>query len=112
MIDRAIADDSILPRRNGELAFDEPWESRAFGLAVALDEAGIVRWDEFRDRLVTHIRAWEQAHAGGEGWSYYERWHDALEALLVERGLVSDAELERCAEAIEHEHAHDHGHEE
>lgn len=27
-----------LPRRNGELAFDEPWQTRAFGLAAAVVE--------------------------------------------------------------------------
>ena len=29
-----------LPRQNGELVFAAPWEARAFGLAVALNEAG------------------------------------------------------------------------
>lgn len=110
MIERAIADEPTLPRRNGELVFDEPWESRAFGLAVALDEAGIVDWNEFRTELVARITAWERAHAGAEGWRYYERWHEALEAMLVERGLVAHDEIGRRAEAIEHEQAHDHDH--
>jgi nitrile hydratase accessory protein len=110
VIDRAIADDPTLPRRNGELVFDAPWESRAFGLAVALDEAGVVDWDEFRARLVAQIAAWERAHPDAEGWSYYERWHEALEAVLVERGLAGQDEIARRAEAIDHERAHDHEH--
>jgi nitrile hydratase accessory protein len=110
VIDRTIADDSILPRRNGELVFDAPWESRAFGLAIALGEAGVVDWDEFRSLLVERISTWEVAHLDAEGWSYYEGWHEALEVLLVERGFVAPEEIGRRAEAIEHEHAHDHDH--
>jgi nitrile hydratase accessory protein len=110
VIDRGIADEPSLPRRNGELVFDAPWESRAFGLAVALDEAGVVDWDEFRALLIDRIGAWERAHPGDAGWSYYERWHEALEGLLVERGVVEPAELARRADEIAHERAHDHDH--
>ena len=38
---REIADMSgqaALPRKNGELVFDEPWQGRVFGMAVALHE--------------------------------------------------------------------------
>jgi nitrile hydratase accessory protein len=108
VIDRAIADDLTLPRRNGELVFDAPWEGRAFGLAVTLDQAGVVEWDEFRARLIAHITAWERAHPDAESWSYYERWHEALEAVVVEHGLVARDEIGRRAEAIEHERTHDH----
>ena len=31
------------PRANGELVFEAPWESRAFGVAVALHESGALR---------------------------------------------------------------------
>ena len=30
--------EASLPRSNGELIFDAPWEGRAFGLAVALND--------------------------------------------------------------------------
>ena len=36
-----------LPRSNGELVFDAPWEGRAFGIAVALNESGAYEWGEF-----------------------------------------------------------------
>ena len=29
-----------MPRSNGELVFDAPWQSRAFGMAVGLSRAG------------------------------------------------------------------------
>jgi hypothetical protein len=44
---------AALPRKNGELVFEAPWEGRAFGMAVALSEGRLYGWDEFRARLVT-----------------------------------------------------------
>jgi nitrile hydratase accessory protein len=98
MIDRGVDDrvgqmdgSAALPRKNGELVFEAPWESRAFGLAVASDE-GQYAWDEFRQRLIAQIGA---ADASGADSTYYERWLAAFESLLVERGLVSPQELEQ-----------------
>ena len=33
-----------LPRSNGELIFNEPWEARAFGMAVAMESQGTYQW--------------------------------------------------------------------
>ena len=86
-----LALDRDVPRRNGELVFDEPWQSRAFGMAVAMHESGTYAWDDFRDRLKSEI-------AVREG-PYYERWLAALERLVLERGLVDRGELDaRAAE--------------
>jgi nitrile hydratase accessory protein len=108
-LDPGIAGETTLPRRNGELVFEEPWESRAFGLAVALHHAGVVEWEAFRARLIDAISAREREPREAEGWNYYARWHEALETLIVERGLVAPDEIERRAVAIAHERAHDHG---
>jgi nitrile hydratase accessory protein len=92
---------AALPRQNGELVFNAPWESHAFGMAVALYEQGrYQRWDEFRERLIAEIAAWESHHQEHEApWNYYERWLAALEKLLVEKGLLSQEEIElRTAE--------------
>ena len=67
------------PRDNGELVFAAPWESRAFGLALALNEAGLIDWEDFRQALIREIGDWEAAHPSGAGWSYYECWLRALE---------------------------------
>ena len=99
------------PRRNGELVFDAPWQSRAFGLAVALHEAGAVDYQDFQAHLISEIAGWEGAHDRDDAtWSYYERWLDALERIVVERGLASGSELEAEARAVAHRHAHDHDH--
>ena len=39
---------AALPRRNGELVFQAPWESRAFGVAIALHDAGAIDYEAFR----------------------------------------------------------------
>ena len=92
--DRGISNmtgDEALPRKNGELVFEEPWEGRAFGLAVAMNEGGIYDWADFRDRLVHETAAGEKH---GEHTGYYQRWVRALERLALDRGLVTSSELD------------------
>src|ERR1700761_6936922 len=83
---------AAIPRRNGEPVFNEPWESRAFGMAVALCEAGAYAWDEFRDRLIAEITA---ADARGDNTGYYERFLFALTQLLAAKGLCPADEIDR-----------------
>ncbi len=93
-LDRSISNmtgGEALPRKNGELVFEEPWEGRAFGLAVAMNEGGIYGWADFRDRLVEETVA-DEKH--GEQTGYYQRWVRALERLALDRGLVTSTELE------------------
>ena len=80
-----------LPRSNGELVFAAPWEGRAFGIAVALNEGGAYEWGEFQRRLADEIAAADDSDDGG---LYYERWLASLERLLVERGMVTREELD------------------
>ena len=80
-----------LPRKNGELVFEAPWEGRAFGLAVALHRAGYYPWDAFRDHLVANIEP---------DRAYYASWLSALETLLVEHGLVDPTALAERTSAI------------
>jgi len=64
-----------LPRRNGELAFDEPWQSTVFALAAAVVEHGFAGDREpFRQQLISAI-------AADPGRPYWESWTAALEAL-------------------------------
>lgn len=100
------------PRDNGELVFAAPWESRAFGLALALNDVGCIGWEDFRQSLIREIGDWEAAHPSREGWSYYECWLRALERLLTARGLVSAGEVrarldDLAARPPGHDHAGD-----
>ena len=72
-----------VPRRNGELVFDEPWQSRAFGLAAAYLEASDQDWQAFRTHLMAAIADLPDTTP------YYEAWVVALDRLLVADGLAS-----------------------
>ena len=101
----AMDEQVVLPRKNGELVFEAPWEARAFGLAVALNEAGVYPWRDFSQGLAAETAALEQQ---GTSASYYERWLETLEKLAIARGLVTLDELDaRTAEyafSAHHEH--------
>ena len=103
------------PRANGELLFAEPWESRVFGVTMALHEAGVFDWDDFRRLLIDEIQRWQAADHPPEQWRYYECWRAALERLLSDRNLIGTDELAAKARAFAerpagHDHGHDHGH--
>ena len=71
----ATTSDLDLPRRNGELAFDAPWQSTVFALAAAVIEHAFGGDREpFRQQLIAAI-------AAQPGRPYWESWTAALEAL-------------------------------
>jgi nitrile hydratase accessory protein len=85
---------AAIPRRNGEPVFNEPWESRAFGMAVGLCERGYYTWSEFRARLMAEISA---ADARQEQSTYYERFLRVLQRLMVEKKICAAEEIEARA---------------
>ncbi|BCI52184.1 hypothetical protein NIIDNTM18_14620 [Mycolicibacterium litorale] len=98
------------PRANGELVFAEPWESRAFGMAVLLSEAGVFTWPQFQAALVARIARWEAA-GDGESWHYYRQWLDALEDVLSACGAVAaDRVTDRAHALALRPDGHDHRH--
>jgi nitrile hydratase accessory protein len=111
-----------LPRANGELVFEQPWESRAFGLAAALADQGLFTWKDFQVSLIGEVEADE---SGPGQYQYYERWLGALEGLLLDLGVVTQADIDERADVVcsrpadyghregdshDHDHGHGHGH--
>jgi nitrile hydratase accessory protein len=100
-IARRIASDisgpAAIPRRNGEPVFNEPWESRIFGAAVALCEQGLFEWDEFRERLIAEIASADaEAQASAQPpRAYYEHFLSALERLLIDKGICASREIDQ-----------------
>ena len=82
--------DAALPRDNGELVFDAPWQARAVATAVALVERLGLGWDAFRDRL-------KEAIADHPDRPYYESWTSALESFVVEAGLATSDAIDAAA---------------
>jgi nitrile hydratase accessory protein len=74
------------PAAAGEPVFAAPWEGRAFGLALDTVEQLGLPWEAFRERLIAAI-AEEPERA------YYESWVVALERLVADHDLVTEADL-------------------
>ena len=74
-------------READEPVFHADWERRLFALVILAMPAAEVNIDEFR-------HAMERIPPGKYlASSYYERWLAGLETLLVERGVITRAEL-------------------
>ena len=99
--DRLVANmdgPAAVPRRNGELLFDAPWQGRVFGMAVVLQDRRVYDWRDFQRRLSAETAA---AETRGEESTYYERWLRSFEGLLVERGILTRGELDDRTEEFE-----------
>jgi hypothetical protein len=64
----------IDPPERPERPFDEPWQARAFALAVLTVQERGLSWEDFRHRLKTAVTAEPQR-------PYWESWLAALEDL-------------------------------
>jgi len=77
----------VTPEPN-EPVFHSDWERRTFALALATMGSGRVNVDEYR-RVIERMPPVDYLAA-----SYYERWLHAIEALLVEKQLISPDEID------------------
>ena len=91
---RDMTGPAALPRTNGDLVFDAPWQGRAFGTAIATARHLGLEWDEFRRRLIETI-------ADAPDRPYYDAWVVALEHLVIDRGLVSAGEIDARAATLD-----------
>lgn len=108
-VELAITGPAAPPRSNGELVFEAPWESRLFGMTMALHQAGRFEWREFQQRLIAAVHRWEAEAPEGEPYRYYERWAEALESLLDERGIVTVGAIDaRAVDLAARPAGHDH----
>lgn len=86
--DGALGAAAPLPRDNGELVFEEPWQGRALAMGVAVLQRTGASWEDFRRHLVPALAATPQDGETSAASAYYSAWLTALDALLVERGLL------------------------
>ncbi len=68
-------DAAAVPRVNGEVAFDAPWQGRAPAMAVLVVERCGLEWDDFRRRLMAAI-------ADDPAREYWDSWVVALDDLV------------------------------
>ena len=89
------------PSANGELIFEEPWQGRVLSMAVHLSDCGEFAWDDFRARLIGEVSASPED-------AYYVQFLRALEETLVQKGLLTAAEIsaqELTLARAPHDHA-------
>ncbi|MEM7218180.1 MAG: nitrile hydratase accessory protein [Pseudomonadota bacterium] len=106
------------PQANGEAMFEAPWQGRLFGMAVALNEAGLFEWADFQARLIHHIGVWDRAHSNptpagtaAAPYAYYEHFGAALNDLVTRTTPLTAAEFDaRVREYRARPHGHDHDH--
>lgn len=89
---------AAIPRDNGEIIFNEPWEATAFGVAVTLTNQGSFTWESFRQQLIKAIEASNGCEA------YYESWSKALHASVINARLLHEDEIEELASELRHPH--------
>jgi hypothetical protein len=86
-IDQALAG-VPLPRDNGELVFEEPWQGRVLGLAVVLLERAGASWGDFAPHLAAAIASRPYDPGEPAATAYYTAFLEGLEAFVDERHLV------------------------
>jgi nitrile hydratase accessory protein len=88
-----------LPRDEAGPVFREAWEAQAFAMALALHDKGLFTWPEWAQALADAIRRAQQAGDPDTGATYYLHWLDALEMLVVDKGLASGESLHAVRDA-------------
>lgn len=76
-------------RTDAARTFAEPWEARAFAVALAASERGLFSLGDFQTALIARVAAHETAGCIASEADYYTRWIEALEDLLAARGLLA-----------------------
>lgn len=77
-----------LPRDEDGPVFKEPWEAKAFALAVNLSEAGYFTWPEWVTVFSREITSAKERSEPDMGDTYYQHWLTALEKICADKDLV------------------------
>jgi nitrile hydratase accessory protein len=98
----SIDDLPALPRDKDGPVFNQPWEAKAFALAVRLSEAGCFTseagcftWPEWVRIFSQEIKAAQEQGDQDLGDTYYQHWLNALERICTAKGLVGSEDMRR-----------------
>jgi nitrile hydratase accessory protein len=91
-----------IPRDNDGPVFREPWEARAFAMAVALHERGLFTWTEWAAALAQQIKRAQSEGDPDTGETYYLHWLKTLESLVAAKRVTSPDVLDRYRHAWDH----------
>lgn len=88
-----------MPRDQSGPVFQEPWEAQAFAMAVALHAKGLFTWAEWAEALAKEIKSAQDAGDPDRGDTYYHHWLNALERMVVAKGLTDPSALNKMRDA-------------
>jgi nitrile hydratase accessory protein len=88
-----------IPRNEHGPVFGQPWEARAFALALSLNEAGLFTWTEWADMLGQEIKTAQASGDPDTGETYYCHWLAALERIVAAKGVTTADALARYYDA-------------
>jgi nitrile hydratase accessory protein len=91
----SIDDLPALPRDKDGPVFNQPWEAKAFALAVRLSEAGCFTWPEWVRTFSQEIKTAQERGDPDLGDTYYQHWLNALEKICATKGLVGCEDMRR-----------------
>lgn len=80
--------------------FNAPWEARAFGLAVQLNQSGVFEWSDWVEKFNQQIQIAQSQGDPDLGDTYYNHWLLTLEGILLDKKLVNLKEIESREESI------------
>jgi nitrile hydratase accessory protein len=91
-----------IPRDDEGPVFREPWEARAFAMAVALHARGLFTWTEWAAALARQIKHAQSEGDSDTGETYYLHWVKTLETLVAAKQVTSADVLDRYRHAWDH----------
>ena len=91
-----------IPRDEQDPVFREPWEARAFAMALALQAGGLFAWTEWAAILGEEIKKAEAEGDPDTGQTYYHHWLAALERMVTAKGIATPEAMARYGEAWDH----------
>jgi nitrile hydratase accessory protein len=88
-------------RGDEDVAFAEPWQARAFAMAILASRQGCFTWSEWTQALSRELPRAADAGPRIAGATYFDCWLSALQSLLVGKGAIGQAELHERKHAWE-----------
>ena len=81
--------------------FAEPWQARAFAIAVIASRQGCFTWSEWTHSLGRELQRSADTDPKTAEANYFDCWLSALQSLLLAKGAVGQAELHERKHAWE-----------
>lgn len=82
-------------------AFAEPWQARAFAIAILAARQGCFTWAEWSHALGRELRTRSRPESQSGEAHYFDCWLRTLQDLLIGKGAIGPAELRVCRDAWE-----------